>query len=29
MTATPEQIRDMKALSTWVGGREVYRAPGY
>ena len=20
---------DMKALSTWVGGREVYRAPGY
>jgi predicted amidohydrolase YtcJ len=29
MTATPEQIRDMKALSTWVGGREVYRAPEY
>jgi hypothetical protein len=20
---------DMKALSTWVGGREVYRAQGY
>lgn len=25
MTATPEQVRDMKALSTWVGGKEVYR----
>jgi predicted amidohydrolase YtcJ len=29
LTANPETIRDMKALSTWVGGREVYRAPGY
>jgi predicted amidohydrolase YtcJ len=29
LTAKPETIRDMKALSTWVGGREVYRAAGY
>ena len=29
LTVKPEIIRDMKALSTWVGGREVYRAPGY
>lgn len=29
LTAKPETIRDMKALSTWVGGREVYRAGGY
>jgi predicted amidohydrolase YtcJ len=29
LTVKPEAIRDMKALSTWVGGREVYRAPGY
>ena len=29
LTAKPEVIRDMKALSTWVGGREVYRAAGY
>jgi predicted amidohydrolase YtcJ len=29
LTATPEAVRDMKALSTWVGGREVYHAPGY
>ncbi len=29
LTVKPETIRDMKALSTWVGGREVYRAPGY
>ena len=29
LTAKPETIRDMKALSTWVGGREVYRAQGY
>ena len=29
LTAKPEAIRDMKALSTWVGGREVYRAQGY
>jgi predicted amidohydrolase YtcJ len=29
LTAKPETIRDMKALSTWVGGREVYRAEGY
>jgi len=29
LTAKPETIRDMKSLSTWVGGREVYRAQGY
>ncbi len=29
LTVKPEAIRDMKALSTWVGGREVYRAAGY
>ena len=29
LTAKLDAIRDMKALSTWVGGREVYRAPGY
>jgi predicted amidohydrolase YtcJ len=29
LTVKPESIRDMKALSTWVGGREVYRAQGY
>jgi predicted amidohydrolase YtcJ len=29
LTAKPEALRDMKALSTWVGGREVYHAPGY
>jgi predicted amidohydrolase YtcJ len=29
LTVKPEAIRDMKALSTWVGGREVYHAPGY
>jgi len=29
LTAKPEAVRDMKALSTWVGGREVYHAPGY
>ena len=29
LTAKPDAIRDMKALSTWVGGREVYRAQGY
>ena len=29
LTVKPETIRDMKALSTWVGGREVYRAEGY
>lgn len=29
LTAKPETIRDMRALSTWVGGREVYRASGY
>jgi predicted amidohydrolase YtcJ len=28
LTAKPEAVRDMKALSTWVGGREVYHAPG-
>jgi predicted amidohydrolase YtcJ len=27
LTAKLETIRDMKALATWVGGREVYRAP--
>jgi hypothetical protein len=25
----PEVIRDMKALSTWVGGREVFHAAGF
>ncbi len=29
LTVKPEVIRDMKALSTWVGGREVFRALGY
>jgi predicted amidohydrolase YtcJ len=29
LTAKPAAVRDMKALSTWVGGREVYHAPGY
>jgi predicted amidohydrolase YtcJ len=29
LTAKPEAVRDMKALSTWVAGREVYHAPGY
>jgi hypothetical protein len=29
LTVKPETIRDMTALATWVGGREVYRAPGY
>jgi predicted amidohydrolase YtcJ len=29
LAVKPETIRDMKALSTWVGGHEVYRAPGY
>jgi predicted amidohydrolase YtcJ len=29
LTVKPETIRDMKALSTWVGGHEVYRAQGY
>jgi hypothetical protein len=29
LTAKLEAVRDMKALSTWVGGREVYHAPGY
>ena len=29
LTAKPETIRDMKALSTWVGGREVFHAQGY
>ena len=28
-TAKLEAIRDIKALSTWVGGCKVYRAPGY
>ena len=28
LTVPPETIRDMKALSTWVGGREVFHAPG-
>ena len=28
LTAKPEAIRDIKALSTWVGGREVYHAAG-
>jgi predicted amidohydrolase YtcJ len=29
LTAELDTIRDMKALSTWVGGREVYHAQGY
>jgi predicted amidohydrolase YtcJ len=29
LTVKPEAVRDIKALSTWVGGREVYHAPGY
>ena len=29
LTVKLDAIRDMKALATWVGGREVYRAPGY
>jgi predicted amidohydrolase YtcJ len=29
LTVKPEIIRDMKALATWVGGRETYHAPGY
>jgi predicted amidohydrolase YtcJ len=29
MTATPIQVRDMKALATFVGGKEVYRAPDF
>ena len=29
LTVKPETIRDMKALSTWVGGREVFHAQGY
>jgi predicted amidohydrolase YtcJ len=29
LTAKPATIRDMKALSTWVGGREVYHGEGY
>lgn len=29
LTAPPESIREMKALATYVDGREVYRAPNY
>ena len=29
MTAKPTEIRDMKALATYVGGKQVYRAPGF
>ncbi|HLJ00452.1 MAG TPA: amidohydrolase [Bradyrhizobium sp.] len=29
LTVTPETIRDMKALSTWVGGREVFHGAGF
>jgi predicted amidohydrolase YtcJ len=29
LTVNAEAIRDMKALSTWVGGREVYHAPSF
>jgi predicted amidohydrolase YtcJ len=29
LTVPVERIRDMKALSTWVGGKEVYRDPSY
>jgi len=28
LTVAPEKIEDMRALATYVGGREVYRAPG-
>ena len=29
LTATPEQVRDMKAAATYVGGKEVYRDPSF
>jgi predicted amidohydrolase YtcJ len=29
MTVKPEAIRDMTALATWVGGREVFHAANY
>lgn len=29
LTAPPARIRDMKALATYVGGKEVYRSPGF
>lgn len=29
MTAAPTQIRDMKALATYVGGKQVYKAAGF
>lgn len=29
LTVPIEQVRDMQALATYVGGREVYRADGY
>lgn len=28
LTCPPDEIRDTRVLSTWVGGREVWRAPG-
>jgi hypothetical protein len=28
LTCSPDEIRDTRVLSTWVGGREVWRAPG-
>jgi predicted amidohydrolase YtcJ len=29
LTVKPEAIRDIRALATWVGGREVFHAAGY
>lgn len=29
LTVAPEQVRDMKALATYVGGREVYKDPAF
>jgi predicted amidohydrolase YtcJ len=28
LSCPPEEIRETRVLSTWVGGREVWRAPG-
>ena len=29
LTVPAERIKDMKALATYVGGKEVYRDPSY